>query len=152
VIGDSIASSIGYSFPNIKRIASLSLSGQPASWLLGELKKVITKDTNVDNVVLSIGSNNGWDLIGNTDALLAEQIERIFPNAAYWILNGSYGWDNLKVTSKNTETFWEGKIMKYMDFYKSKRFKVVGTITPLGKHPAPEDNLLKSFRPQLSRL
>jgi hypothetical protein len=148
-IGDSISVGVDEAYTNIKGISSpvlLNKVGQTASGLLGQLQKVTTPYTNVKNLVLSIGSNNGWS-ISNNDALLAKQIKRVFPNATLYILNGNYGWDNL---TGNTD--WPSKINTYINFYKSKGFNVIGKVSKVTVHPKNGDALFNSFIQQLSRL
>ena len=146
-IGDSISVGIGSAFPNIKRIASLSQSGKNATWLLGELQKITTPYNDVENLVLSIGSNSLWDS-SNSDNKLTNEIKRVFPNAALYILNGNYGWGGLR----DPGTDWLAQINDYINVYKNAGFKVVGNITPISQHPTNGDDLFKSFIQQLSRL
>jgi hypothetical protein len=146
-IGDSISVGIGSAFPNIKRIASLSQSNKNATWLLGELQKITTPYNDVENLVLSIGSNSLWDS-SNSDNKLTNEIKRVFPNAALYILNGNYGWGGLR----DPGTDWLAQINDYINVYKNAGFKVVGNITSVSQHPTNGDNLFKSFIQQLSRL
>jgi hypothetical protein len=149
-IGDSISVGVDGAYTNIKGISSpvlLNKVGQTASGLLGQLQKVTTPYTNVKNLVLSIGSNNGWNLSNPTDAYLAIEIKRVFPNATLYILNGNYGWGSL---TGNTD--WPSKINNYINFYKSKGFNVIGKVSKVTVHPKNGDALFNSFIQQLSRL
>jgi hypothetical protein len=150
VIGDSISIGVDGAYTNISGITSpvlLNKSGEPARWLLSQLNLIRTPYNDVKNVVLSIGSNNAWNLT-STDTLLAEQIRRVFPYATKWILNGNYGWGSLKVGRAD----WPSKINTYINFYRSKGFNVVGSVKPVKVHPAPGDDLFKTFVQQLSAL
>jgi hypothetical protein len=150
VIGDSISVLVDQIYPKINGISKpvlLNKSGETASWLLGQLRQITTPYNNVTSLVLSIGSNNAWNLT-STDTLLAEQIKRVFPNATRYILNGNYGWGGLKVGKED----WPSKINTYINFYRGKGFNVVGTATEVPEHPKNGDKLLNSFKPQLSKL
>ena len=149
VIGDSISVGVDKAYTNINGISKpvlLNKSGETAGWLLGQLAKINNPYTNVKNLVLSIGSNNGWS-ISNNDTLLAQQIKRVFPNATLYILNGNYGWGSL---IGNTD--WPAQINTYINFYKGKGFNVVGNVSKVTAHPANGDKLFNSFIQQLSRL
>jgi hypothetical protein len=149
-IGDSISVGIGSAFPNVKRIASLSQSNKNATWLLGELEKT-NPYPDVKNLVLSIGSNNGWD-ISNSDNKIINEIKRVFPNANdLYIINGNYGWGNLSL-AKNIASVWEYKIKEYINVYAKAGFKVAGDISFTTVHPTNGYNLFNSFKQQLSRL
>jgi len=149
VIGDSISISVDSAYTNINGISSpikLNEAGRTASWLLSQLKLITTPYNDVKNLILSIGSNNGWSKTNN-DELLAVEIKRVFPNATRHILNGNYGWGNL--TGNNN---WPSKINTYINFYKGKGFNVIGTVSQVTVHPANGDKLFNSFKPQLSVL
>ena len=149
VIGDSISIGVDGAYANINGISSpikLNEAGRTSSWLLSQLKLITTPYNDVKNLILSIGSNNGWSKTNN-DELLAVEIKRVFPNATRHILNGNYGWGSL-----TGNTNWPSKINTYINFYKSKGFNVIGTVSQVTVHPANGDKLFNSFKSQLSVL
>lgn len=149
-IGDSISELIHgiYKLKGLKLIETpvkLSEKSQPASWLLIQLDKIQNPFNDVKTVILSIGSNNGFK-ITDTDKKLINKIKEVFPKASYYILNGSYGWGNLK----GGRTDWVKEVNKYIKVYKDGGFDVIGAnytsdVIKLGSHPQPGDDLLKSF-------
>jgi hypothetical protein len=146
-IGDSISIGVDRAYANINGISSpvlLNKSGEPSSWLLSQLDKIQNPFNDVKTVVLSIGSNNGWNLDSNgVDKKLAEKIKEVFPNAYLYILNGSYGWS--RYLRGGSDGVWEDKINKYTKFYEDKGFSIIGDVKPLKNHPTPGDDLFKTF-------
>ena len=131
----------------------LSTVGWTINNLVETLKKPnVAVNKSVKNVVLSIGSNNNWTLQITKQNELIALIKSKYPDAKLYILNGSYGWGNLKVDITNTDSFWQNKITTYIKVYKDNGFTVVGNITKLNNHPAKDDNLFKSFNGILSKL
>jgi muramidase (phage lysozyme) len=158
-IGDSISVGVDSVYKNINGISTpvlLNKVGWTASNLLNEIKKVKTPYKDVKNLVLSIGSNDAWalpsGLNNGTEQLLVDNIKRVFPNAKLYILNGSYGWLGLSVTTTNTAAIWENKITNYIKWYTDKGFTAVGTLNTVKAHPAAGDALFNSFKPILSKL
>ena len=147
-IGDSISLLIHdiYKLKNLKLIETPKLSekNRDASWLLVQLDKIQNPFNDVKTVILSIGSNNGFK-ITDTDKKLINKIKEVFPEASYYILNGSYGWDYLA----RGGTDWVKEVNKYIKVYKDGGFDVIGSnfndVIKLGSHPKPGDDLLKSF-------
>jgi LAS superfamily LD-carboxypeptidase LdcB len=70
--------------------ASLHFGGKDTTWLIGALKKYPVS-TGVENVVVSIGTNDGFQNSNNLIKVLTE-LRRVFPNAKYLFVRGSGGW------------------------------------------------------------
>jgi len=87
--------------------ASLWLGGQGVSWLIGALQKYPVT-TSVKNVVISIGTNGGFNIgIKDNQAGLMAELRRVFPNAKYVFITGSYGWGgNVSITQANVDTYY----------------------------------------------
>lgn len=87
--------------------ASLWLGGQGVSWLIGALQKYPVT-TSVKNVVISIGTNGGFNIgIKDNQAGLMAELKRVFPNAKYVFVTGSYGWGgNVSITQANVDTYY----------------------------------------------
>jgi hypothetical protein len=77
--------------------SSLWQVGKGVSWLIGALKKYPVT-TSVKNVIVSIGTNGGFNTLidsvpgGDDQAGLMAELARVFPNAKYIFVKGSYGW------------------------------------------------------------
>jgi hypothetical protein len=155
-IGDSISVGVHGAYTNIELIKNpvLSTVGWRITDLITALKNVKDDYKSVKNLVLSLGSNDGWSLSlnNNKEKELIAIIKSKFPNADLHILNGNYGWGSLKVQGSNTAVYWEGKINTYINFYKNDGFKVIGNVTQLTVHPANGDALFNSFKGILSKL
>lgn len=153
-IGDSISLAVSQQYSNISKITNpttLSVIGWTTVNLMSALNKA-NVDAKVSKVVLSIGSNDGWS-VNNTNAdQLITLIKTKYPNAKYYILNGSYGWVNLKSTTTVNDSSWERQIDTFIKLYESKGFTVIGQKTKLSKHPGPGDALFNSFSGVLSTL
>jgi len=70
--------------------ASLYFGGKDTTWLIGALKKYPVS-TGVENVVVSIGTNDGFQNSNNLLKVLTE-LRRVFPSAKYLFVRGSGGW------------------------------------------------------------
>jgi hypothetical protein len=100
IIGDSLATCLenilitaGSSARKISPTqgeSSLWEGGKAAPWLINALKKYPV-NTAVKGVVVSIGSNDGFNNSNNLTTILTE-LRRVFPNAKYLFVRGSYGW------------------------------------------------------------
>jgi N-acetyl-anhydromuramyl-L-alanine amidase AmpD len=86
--------------------ASLWLGGKGLDWLLTALKKYPTS-TAVKNVVISIGTNGGFNTRDNQSGLMTE-LKRVFPNAKYIFVKGSYGWGgNINKTALDVSIYYQ---------------------------------------------
>lgn len=153
VIGDSISLGLNKEYPDISIIdqpVKLSTNNWNSVKLTSDLKKSgvwsVTK-----NLILSIGTNDLWVHNKKNSEDLISEIRRVFPNASYYILNGNYGWGDLKSTNAFPESKWKTKITDYIGFYNSSGFKTIGSITKLNKSPLPKDELYKSFNTDIER-
>ena len=157
VIGDSLAKGIDPIYPAISRISSpkeLDTVGWGISQLTTALKGTTTTFPDVKNLILTIGSNDGWNLSGGNakEIELIGLIQQKFPKAALYIINGNYGWGSLVVTGTNTEPYWTNKINNYINVYKNKGFTVVGNVSLCTVHPGKGDTLFTSLNSTLSKL
>lgn len=105
-------------------------SGIQLNWLKNAVKKYPVSK-NVKNVVVSIGTNGGYD--SNEDITgLFNSLKNTFPNSKFYIVKGSWGWGNIKSVT-------ESKVNKYYQ-----KFKDLGMIvlpTPIGETTNPHTNL-----------
>jgi hypothetical protein len=136
-IGDSLSVGLAKYSKKVVKVTSpqgdLSVGGwQLNKDLLPALKKV-TKPISVQNLILSIGANDGYE-VTNVDKLINE-INRVFPNSQKFIINGTYDWDRLKITKDKDDNYWTNKIKTYMDKYEKNGYTVLGEIVKTSKHP-----------------
>ena len=136
IIGDSCT-------PNIfKRSKTLTMLGNTGSednlWKggmgVGWLKSAVSKhpvSTNVKDVVINIGTNGAFSPNDDIKGLMAE-LRRVFPQAKFCVVQGSWGWgNNVSVT--------ENKVKKYYDIFKAEGATVIEP--PIGKVEDPHTNL-----------
>jgi hypothetical protein len=136
IIGDSCT-------PNIfKRSKTLTMLGNTGSeenlWKSGMgvkwLKTAVSKhpvSTNVKDVVINIGTNGAFSPNDDIKGLMAE-LRRVFPQAKFCVVQGSWGWgNNVSVTPNKVKTYYD-------------RFKAEGVTViepPIGKVTDPHTNL-----------
>jgi hypothetical protein len=85
--------------------ASLHQGGKNVTWLIGALQKYPVSP-NVKNVIISIGTNGGFSSSDNQSGLMTE-LKRVFPNAKYIFITGSFGWsNNVGLTQANADTYY----------------------------------------------
>jgi hypothetical protein len=159
VIGDSLYSSIKSAngkiglinnpeMASVGKHLSLDSNGVAGKSLITLLKE-LNPQTNVKNVIVTIGANDLWTLNTVKQNESIALIKQKFPNAKYYIMNGNYGWGNLKVTNTNTDSVWQTKITDYINVFKQGGFDVIGSITKVLKHPEPNDNFYKTYEAKL---
>jgi hypothetical protein len=85
--------------------ASLHQGGVFLKWLIGALQKYPVSP-NVKNVIISIGTNGGFSSSDNQSGLMTE-LKRVFPNAKYIFVTGSFGWrNNVNLTQADADTYY----------------------------------------------
>ena len=80
--------------------------GMGLKWLKDAVSKYpITKD--IKNVVINIGTNGGFNPNEDIDGLVNE-LKRVFPNAKFFVVKGSWGWGgNKDVTETKVNTYYK---------------------------------------------
>ena len=136
IIGDSQTPFITRQSQKIKMLGSVGgenvlwKGGMGLSWLKGAVSKYpIT--TDVSNVVINIGTNGGFNANENVSGLMNE-LKRVFPNADFYAVKGSWGWGGNK-----------NKTVSQVDNYYNK-FKNEGVVvlkTAIGSVSDPHGNL-----------
>jgi hypothetical protein len=89
-----------------------------------------------------MGSNDGWQSTNGLKDSIINKIKSLYPNAKYYILNGSYGWAGLKLSTASA-------VNNYISYYSARGFEVIGTVNFLAVHPAKGDALFNSFATSL---
>lgn len=136
-IGDSLSLGLTKYSKKIVKVTSSAGDLAVGGWqlnkdLLPTLKRVATP-IPVQNLILSIGANDGYELT-NIDKLINE-INRVFPDSQKFIINGTYDWDRLKITKDKDDNYWTNKIKNYTDKYEKNGYTVLGEIVKTSKHP-----------------
>jgi hypothetical protein len=111
IIGDSQTPFITKQSQKIKMLGSVGgenvlwKGGMGLSWLKGAVSKYpVTKD--VKDVVINIGTNGGFNLKDDVSGLMNE-LERVFPNAYFYVVKGSWGWGgNINKTEKQVNDYY----------------------------------------------
>lgn len=160
VIGDSLFYSIRAANSKIQLIttpqmaqASKHLDSDRADGSGGKSLLTLLKEakvfTDVKNVIVTIGANDLWTLNTAKQNEAIGLIKSKFPNAKYYIMNGNYGWGGLKVEGANTDAVWISKINNYVNVFKQGGFEVIGQVTKVLVHPAPNDTFYKTYETKL---
>jgi hypothetical protein len=136
VIGDSQAPYVANGsnkFDLISTIGSegsLWLGGKTLSWLLESVKKHSGSD-KVKNIAICIGTNGMFNPNDNISGLVSE-IEKKFPNAELFVIQGSWGWGGLKNVK-------EKKVRDYYKLFSNYGVEIIeppiGNIEPHGNKP-----------------
>ena len=109
IIGDSTVPYLDNAIQKASRInkkggeSSLWLGGMSVIWLIGALKKYPV-DSNVENVIISMGTNGGFGKYLKYDVSeLFELLEKKFPNADFIVVQGAWGFGTLKNIKAGTK-------------------------------------------------
>ena len=136
IIGDSQTPFITRQSQKIKMLGPVGgenvlwKGGMGLNWLKGVVSKYpIT--TDVSNVVINIGTNGGFNINENVSGLMNE-LKRVFPNADFYAVKGSWGWGgNKNKTEKQVNDYYN----------KFKNEGVVVLKTAIGSVSDPHGNL-----------
>lgn len=136
VIGDSITPWVAKNTSKANLLSdnqgpeSLWKGGVGVSWLVKNLKD-FPVSKNIKNVIISIGTNGGFNLSDNIEGLV-KLLRTTFPNAKFLIVQGSYGWGG----NKNIEL---SMLTRYYSKFSQLGVTVieppVGNIEPHGNRP-----------------
>lgn len=139
IIGDSQTPFITKQSKKIQMIGGFSYKGGEEKLWEGNrdlkwLKKAVSKypvSKNISNVVINIGTNGAFSKNDDVNGLI-DEVERVFPNAKLFAVQGSWGWGaNTSVTPQ--------KVKEYYDRFKNRGVVVVnppiGAIEPHGHKP-----------------
>ena len=138
IIGDSQTPYVDNATTKASRISkqggesSLWEGGKTVSWLIKALKKYPI-DKNVENVIICIGTNGGFGKFLNDDIKeLFSQLNTKFPNAKFYVVQGSWGWGGLKNIKKSDVTKY---YQKYKEYGATIIDPPIGDIEPHGNKP-----------------
>jgi hypothetical protein len=111
IIGDSQVPYIDMNTEKASRLStkggeeSLWLGGVGLSWLKNAVKKYKT-DNSVKNVIISIGTNGGFNTNEDISDLF-DNLEKTFPKANFYVVQGSWGWGgNKNVTQSEVDRYY----------------------------------------------
>lgn len=118
--------------------------GQNLNWLVSALKNYPTSK-DITHVVISIGTNGGFNIKDNITGLISE-LKRAFPNANLLAVKGSWGWGgNKNKTEKDIDAYYSKFSNLGVEVIKTP----IGAIEPHGDKPVYKiigkeiDNLIK---------
>jgi len=124
IIGDSTVPYLDNAIQKANRInkkggeSSLWLGGMSVIWLIGALKKYPV-DSNVENVIISMGTNGGFGKYLKYDVSeLFELLEKKFPNADFIVVQGAWGFGPLK-------NIKDSDVKKYYQKYKNEGATII---------------------------
>jgi hypothetical protein len=115
---------------NVGSERSLWKSGTGSKWL----KEAVSKyqvTPNVKNVVINIGTNDGYNPRMDIKGLVAE-VRRVFPSAKLFVVQGSWGWGNNKNITPD-------KVKAYYDKFRAENVVVIEP--PIGSVKDPHKDL-----------
>lgn len=136
IIGDSQTPYVDWGSSKFELISSQSgesslwLGGKSLIWLLNAVKKH-PSDSCVTNLAICIGTNGGFNKKDSIQSLVIN-IEKKFPNAKLFVIQGSWGWGGVSnKTEKQVRDY-------YQEFGKLGVLIVeppIGKIEPHGRKP-----------------
>lgn len=136
IIGDSQTPFIKKQSSKVQMLGSVGgenvlwKGGMGLKWLKDAVSKYpITKD--IKNVVINIGTNGGFNPNEDIDGLVNE-LKRVFPNAKFFVVKGSWGWGGNKDV---TET----KVNAYYKKFENEGVKIINPA--IGSVKDPHSNL-----------
>jgi hypothetical protein len=114
IIGDSTVPYLDNAIQKASRInkkggeSSLWLGGMSVIWLIGALKKYPV-DSNVENVIISMGTNGGFGkYLKYSVSELFELLEKKFPNANFIVVQGAWGFGTLtKIKDDDVKKYYQ---------------------------------------------
>ena len=121
VIGDSQTAYVDMNSKKVERVVGLWKKGI----VVTDLIKMVQRrkvSTNVKNVFLCIGTNDLY--VDNGIEKLFKSLRVTFPNAKIYVIQGSWGWGELKHTGYD-------KVKKYYKRYEELGGTIIGP--PIGK-------------------
>jgi hypothetical protein len=136
IIGDSQTGLVSKNSSKVQLIDKLHVQegGKGVGWLR-DLVAAYPVSPNVKNVVLCIGTNGGYRSKGSAESGLFTALNKTFPNAKIYAVQGSWGWgsylDN-PVTEKQVRSY-------YIDKYQSQGAILIEP--PIGDVENPHKNL-----------
>jgi hypothetical protein len=105
LIGDSQTYYLARHSTKIKRVSQLSQSGIGVSQLTAKVR-LYPVSPQVKSVSLCIGVNDGYKDKGVKK--LMERLQNTFPNAKIFIIQGSWGWGNVKnINQTNLDSYYK---------------------------------------------
>jgi hypothetical protein len=129
VIGDSLAPNVlkGISkagddtFEILTQLQESGLSAE--TFLSNKLNNYNTKNDNIKNVVVSLGTNGIFNTTASVVDKIYAKLKTLFPNAKLMIVKGTYG--NLATWSRSLTTVTQQTVNTYYTSFQSKDFFVI---------------------------
>ncbi len=136
IIGDSQTPFIARQSKKIKMLGQtggenvLWKGGMGLSWLKNAVSKYPV-NSEVDNVIINIGTNGGFNSKDDISGLVKE-LKRVFPKAKLFVVKGSWGWGGNKSVT-------ESKVNSYYDKFAEEGVKIINPA--IGSVKDPHGNL-----------
>lgn len=140
-VGDAIAADL-YNNYRTYIAEDPTLRKNTVNELLAALKKAVVSSVYT-NVILSIGWKDAWskpssltNQVTDPRADLVTQLRRVFPNAQFYIVNGTHGWaPEITAGAECNDDCWTKKVAAYILFFTDKGFKTLGQQKKLSTKP-----------------
>lgn len=113
-------------------MSSLWEGGKTVSWLIEALSQ-FQESPEITNVVIVIGTNGGFGKFTKDNIpLLFKQLREKFPNANFFVVQGSWGWGGLKnIQEKDVRNYYKKFAMEGAKIIEPP----IGKIEPHGNNP-----------------
>jgi len=113
IIGDSQTKNVKKYSKNVTLIDALTKGSMGVGWLRDQVA-AYPVSSNVKNVVLCIGVNGGYSSNGPDEKGLFTALQKTFPNAKIYAVQGSWGWGGVSDYSETTvrkyyKTYYQNK-------------------------------------------
>lgn len=136
IIGDSQVPYIDMNTKKASKIStkggeeSLWLGGVGLNWLKNAVKNYKT-DNTVKNVIISIGTNGGFNTNEDISGLF-DNLKKTFPTANFYVVQGSWGWGGNKDVKQS-------EVDRYYKVFKNQGATIIEP--PIGKVSDPHGDL-----------
>lgn len=136
IIGDSQVPYIDMNTKKASKIStkggeeSLWLGGVGLNWLKNAVRNYKT-DNTVKNVIISIGTNGGFNTNEDISGLF-DNLKKTFPKANFYVVQGSWGWGGNKDIEKS-------EVDRYYRVFKNQGATIIEP--PIGKVSDPHGDL-----------
>lgn len=159
-IGDEFAKELSVLYKEISFIKDLTEDGISFTKLVSLLKKSII-DKTTKKVIVSLGYSDKWSFTGTGQSAslkkseLFLELRRVYPNAEFYILNGSWGWSSAKADLRSNagcdDNCWSKQIDAYILNYTTSKFSSIGTKTKLDIKPDSRSSFFLGFSADLKK-
>jgi len=157
VVGDSIGISLVTNYPSyvakddklVKNTLSELLSAMKASAVWSIYTSVILSIGSADRWAKPAGQSNGSQ---DPRGELIIQMRRVFPNAQFFIVNGTHGWSpELSAAAGCDDDCWTKKVAAYIMSFTDKGIKSLGQQRKLAERPKTGDDFYRGVEDDMKK-